>query len=139
MAAKHKIINGKVFAEDGSFADGTVYIQNERIVSKEAYDAADGDETVTDAAGKYVIPGLTDIHFHGCMGSDCCDGTAEAFRTIARYELSQGVTSITPATMTFSEETLTKICEAAKDFSCEDGADFCGLYMEGPFISIAKK
>lgn len=139
MSAKLKIINGQVFGEQGTFMAAEVYACNERIVTKEAYDAADGPETIVDAAGDYVIPGLTDIHFHGCMGSDCCDGTAEAFHTIARYELSQGVTSITPATMTMSEETLAKICEAARDFSCPDGADFCGLYMEGPFISIAKK
>lgn len=139
MSAKLKIINGQVFGEQGTFTAAEVYACNERIVTKEAYDAADGPENIVDAAGDYVIPGLTDIHFHGCMGSDCCDGTAEAFHTIARYELSQGVTSITPATMTMSEETLAKICEAARDFSCPDGADFCGLYMEGPFISIAKK
>ena len=139
MSAKLKIIHGQVFGEQGTFMAAEVYACNERIVTKEAYDAADGPENIVDAAGDYVIPGLTDIHFHGCMGSDCCDGTAEAFHTIARYELSQGVTSITPATMTMSEETLAKICEAARDFSCPDGADFCGLYMEGPFISIAKK
>ncbi len=139
MSAKLKILHGQVFGEQGTFMAAEVYACNERIVAKEAYDAADGPETIVDAAGDYVIPGLTDIHFHGCMGSDCCDGTAEAFHTIARYELSQGVTSITPATMTMSEETLAKICEAARDFSCPDGADFCGLYMEGPFISIAKK
>ena len=139
MSAKLKIINGQVFGEQGTFMAAEVYACNERIVAKEAYDAADGPETIVDAAEDYVIPGLTDIHFHGCMGSDCCDGTAEAFHTIARYELSQGVTSITPATMTMSEETLAKICEAARDFSCPDGADFCGLYMEGPFISEEKK
>lgn len=141
MALK-KIINGLVFQEDGSFVTKTVYICDEKIVSEEDYRNASGEETVIDAAGHYVIPGLTDIHFHGCMGSDCCDGTVEALRTIAHYELSQGITSITPATMTMPEEVLTQICCAAKDFSEQadvDAADFCGLYMEGPFINAAKK
>lgn len=139
MAVKYKIANGQVFHEDGSFSSGTVYLCNEKVVTEEDYKNAAGEETVIDAGDGYVIPGLTDIHFHGCMGSDCCDGTPEAFRTIAEYELKQGVTSITPATMTMSEEVLAGICRAAKDFSCENGADFCGLYMEGPFISLAKK
>ncbi|MCI8265038.1 MAG: N-acetylglucosamine-6-phosphate deacetylase [Lachnospiraceae bacterium] len=141
-----KIINGLVFHEDGSFTPDTVYICGEKIVSQEVYEkecsTASGNEMVTDAAGNYVIPGLTDIHFHGCMGSDCCDGTVEAFQTIARYELSQGITSITPATMTMSEEVLSQICRAAKtyrDTAEENAADFCGLYMEGPFINAAKK
>jgi N-acetylglucosamine-6-phosphate deacetylase len=141
-----KIINGLIFHEDGSFTPDTVYICGEKIVSQEVYEkecsTASGNEMVTDAAGNYVIPGLTDIHFHGCMGSDCCDGTVEAFQTIARYELSQGITSITPATMTMSEEVLSQICRAAKtyrDTAEENAADFCGLYMEGPFINAAKK
>lgn len=141
-----KIINGLVFHEDGSFTPDTVYICGEKIVSQEVYEkecsTASDNEIVTDAAGNYVIPGLTDIHFHGCMGSDCCDGTVEAFQTIARYELSQGITSITPATMTIAEEVLSEICRAAKtyrDTAEENAADFCGLYMEGPFINAAKK
>ena len=108
-------------------------------MSEDEYLAAPGAETVVDAAGCHVIPGLTDIHFHGCMGSDCCDGTAEAFRTIARWQLRQGVTSVTPATMTMPEPVLASICRTARDFHDPDGADFCGLYLEGPFISAAKK
>lgn len=136
---RHKIINGLVFQEEGSFKPETVYMLGEKIVTEEAYQEASGTEMLTDAAGDYVIPGLTDIHFHGCMGSDCCDGDAEAFETIARYELRQGVTSITPATMTMSEDVLIKICRCARDYSCPEGADLCGLYLEGPFISPAKK
>lgn len=136
---KYKIVNGLVFQEDGFFKSESVYMCDGRIVSKEAYLAASETEALWDAAGGYVIPGLTDIHFHGCMGSDCCDGTAEAFRAIAEYELRQGVTSITPATMTMSEEVLSRICRCARDYFHTDGADLCGLYMEGPFISPAKK
>ena len=135
-----KIVNGTVFGEDGSFAPGTVYMCDEKIVSEEQYLGASGEETVTDAAGCYVIPGLTDIHFHGCMGSDCCDGTVEALRTMARYEVRKGVTSITPATMTMPEDVLAQICRAAREFhdaAETDAADFCGLYMEGPFINMA--
>lgn len=144
-----KIINGTVFEENGSFVPRTVYLLGERIASQEEYLAAleqsgsDSEETI-DAAGNYVIPGLTDIHFHGCMGSDCCDGTVEAFHTMAQYELGQGVTSMTPATMTMPQEVLFQICEAAKSFrdtadTYKDCADLCGLYMEGPFISHDKK
>lgn len=139
MNQKQKIMNGLVFQEDGTFAQECVYIYEERIVSGSEYHEISGEEHIVDARNTYVIPGLTDIHFHGCMGADCCDGSSEALGTIARYELRHGVTGITPATMTMSEEVLSKICEAAKDFACEDGADFCGLYMEGPFISLAKK
>lgn len=136
---RQRITGGLVFREDGVFLPGDVCICDERIAPEEEYFGYEGEERVIDAAGGYVIPGLTDIHFHGCMGSDCCDGSVEAFRCIAEYELQQGITSITPATMTMPEDTLAQICRTVKDFSWEKGADLCGLYMEGPFISADKK
>ena len=139
MAQKHRIIHGLAFQKEGIFLPGDVCIYNDRIVSEEEYFQIEGEETVTEADGGYVIPGLTDIHFHGCMGSDCCDGSEEAFRRIAQYELSQGITSITPATMTMPEETLAQICRTVRDFSCAEGADLCGLYLEGPFLNSVKK
>lgn len=80
-----------------------------------------------------------DIHFHGCVGHDFCDGTEEAIQALADYELSCGVTSITPATMTLDEETLTRVCRAAAAHKNERGAELVGINMEGPFISKAKK
>lgn len=68
---------------------------------------------VIDAQGNYLIPGLVDIHFHGCAGHDFSDGTPEALEAIAAYELKNGITSICPASMTLSGETLAGVCENA--------------------------
>ena len=48
------------------------------------------DGKIYDAAGCYVIPGLTDLHFHGCKGQDFSDGDAGGLETMAKYELSGG-------------------------------------------------
>lgn len=134
------IRNASVYTEDGIFIEKDIYIANGRFVN--------GEDKVTDtqvisAAGCYAIPGLTDIHFHGCMGFDFCDGTREAVDEIAAYELSAGVTNIVPATMTLSEEMLLTICQTAKAYA-EEGfhegrARFQGINMEGPFLSMEKK
>ncbi|MCC8045260.1 MAG: N-acetylglucosamine-6-phosphate deacetylase [Clostridiales bacterium] len=171
---KYRILNGMVYTEQNRFEDKTVYMAGERILEREAYEAREGEDTVIDASGCYVIPGLTDIHFHGCAGSDACDGTVEAFRRIARYEGAHGITTITPATMTVSEEQLMAVARAAAAYREEEwpdksvraaaayrrekwtdgtaqtaagyhaegetvGAVLAGLYLEGPFISAAKK
>ena len=67
MAQKTKIINGLAFQADGSFAANTVYLSHNRILSECEYNALAAEECTFDACGAYVIPGLTDIHFHGCM------------------------------------------------------------------------
>ncbi|MDD2970801.1 MAG: N-acetylglucosamine-6-phosphate deacetylase [Lachnospiraceae bacterium] len=129
-----KIINAKVFTEDNVFVEKEIYVDNDRIV-----DADNGDGMVIDGAGCYAIPGLTDIHFHGCVGYDFCDGTTEAITKMAKYEASIGVTTMVPATMTLSEEQLTKVCQAAKEYDNAEGAILCGINMEGPFIAESKK
>lgn len=103
-------------------------------------------ESVVDATGCYVIPGLTDIHFHGCDGFDFCDGTLEALDAICRYELQNGITDICPATMTLSADKLYRILENAANYVIKKQgvfesccADLIGIHMEGPFISPAKK
>lgn len=134
------IKNAGVYTEDGRFLEKDIYIDGAFFV-----DSADKvkDNLVVDAAGCYAIPGLTDIHFHGCMGHDFSDGTREAVDAMAAYEVSVGVTNIVPATMTLAEETLFNICRVAKAYA-EEGklearARFQGINMEGPFVSPAKK
>lgn len=141
---KFRIQNGQIFDEQGSFREGSLYFIGEKIVTEEEYRASELPEETVDAKGGYVIPGLVDIHLHGCAGHDCCEGTPEAFRAMAEYELSQGITSITPATMTVPEEKLMQIaravrevrdpdtsgegdvCEAAADVRRDSGADALG-------------
>ena len=136
-----KIINGQVYT-DGKF------VEKEVKTTGNLFAAESTDGQMIDAEGCYVIPGLIDIHFHGCAGVDFCDGTVEAMRHMAEYEIKNGVTSIHPATMTLSEEELMKISQAAKTFHEEQAADeallakeaeLVGIYMEGPFISMEKK
>lgn len=127
------IKNVKVFKENGTFEPGEIYIQGEDFVESCA------DDEVIDGKGAYAIPGLTDVHFHGCVGYDFCDGTEEAIKAMAEYELENGVTAICPATMTLAEDTLTAIAEAAAAYNSEMGADLVGINMEGPFISMEKK
>lgn len=127
------IQNAKVFQPDGSFQTGDLFIENGRFA-----DSAGGE--IIDASGLTAIPGLVDLHFHGCIGYDFCDGTSEAISAITKYEALVGVGAVCPATMTFPEEVLGKIADAAAAWhSKEDSAELVGINMEGPFIAASKK
>lgn len=130
-----RIIGGQVFDLKDGFVERDVCTDGELISS------VSGDGQVLNADGCYVIPGLVDVHFHGCIGEDFSDATPEGLQRMADYELSQGVTYICPAGMTLPEEQLVKICEnaAAHRRKNTGGAELVGVHLEGPFLSMAKK
>ncbi len=136
-----KISGALVYGADKKFCKRDLFVKDGLIADKDT----DGEEVI-DASGCYAIPGLVDIHFHGAMGLDVCDGTMEAFEIIAEYEAKRGVTAICPATLTLPAKELKDILSLGAEFAAEkaegmhkDTADLVGFNMEGPFISHVKK
>lgn len=139
------IDNVKVYTLEQKFVKGGMILENDRIsdiYTDENKPDLTGKE-VLDGKGAYAIPGLIDLHFHGCMGDDFCDNSLEALERIAEYEASVGVTAIAPATMTLPAEELLDVLKTAARYKREKHdykkADLVGINMEGPFISPVKK
>ncbi len=132
-----KIKNANVFTIKEGFIQTDVFIKD-GLFSKDT-----DDNNVLDANQSLLIPGLIDIHFHGCAGYDFCDTNDVAFAKIAEYELHNGITSICPASMTLPEEDLIYILERTASFASipqiKPTARLCGVHLEGPFISYDKK
>ena len=138
------IDNVYVFTPDKAFVKGGIILDGDKI--RQVYEEKDAPQLngdVLDGKRCYAIPGLIDLHFHGCKGDDFCDGDKAAIGRIAEYEASVGVTAIAPATMTLPVEELEQILHTAAEYKKETKdcrkADFLGINMEGPFISPAKK
>lgn len=131
------------------FKNATVLDENFRFVNKDL--VVDGsrfaesngkeDATTIDCTGKIIIPGLIDIHTHGCDGCDNCDSTRESLETIAKYQASNGITSFLSTTMTLSEEQLGDAFQNVYQYMQHpaDGAYIHGINMEGPFLNPEKK
>lgn len=130
------IKNSYVFTEEGKFEREDIFINGE-FFSDNILNTK--DQEIIDGQGYYAIPGLIDIHFHGANGYDFCDGTEEAIKAIADYELKNGITTICPATMTLGLDKLAEISKAAANYNNHCGAELIGINMEGPFISESKK
>lgn len=170
------IKNGKVFTKNFTFEKADIILDKGEIKDI-IYFGNNGDSTnntsdisgstdannnksdnnytrIIDANGLMVIPGLVDIHFHGCVGSDFCDATLEAVEKMAEYEKEHGIAAICPATMTLPKQRLMEICKNAKEYkdiqmntkSLEKNneqvntseklkAKLAGINLEGPFIS----
>ncbi len=137
------IKNAQVFQKDQQFQKADILVEQERIISvAEHIDTENYSGEIIDGTDSYVIPGLIDIHFHGCMGYDFCDGTKEAIEQIIAYQNSKGITSICPATMTLPIEDITQICMNGAEYNKQQPlpvSPLVGINMEGPFISKEKK
>ena len=96
---------------------------------------ADGDE-VLDGMGLTAIPGFIDIHSHGRSGADFCDATDEAFETIGRDKLKDGVTGFLATGLTRPEADLAELCRYAERYKARGkGATCMGVHLEGPFFN----
>lgn len=128
--------NATIYRDDFRFRRGDLHIADSRFSDE----PADGQEI--DLNGKYVIPGLVDIHFHGNSGADFTDGDYDGLVRIARYMAKNGITSFSPASLTIAEEPLNKAFLTARRLRDEKPAAASiirGITMEGPFFNAAKK
>lgn len=129
--------NGWIFA-DGRFVRGGFSVENGRF----AHVLEDVPGPAEDLDGALVIPGLVDIHVHGCAGADFSDGDYAGLVRMARYLARRGVASFAPASMTLPYDALDKAFHAAARLRREglaDGARLMGIQMEGPFLSREKR
>lgn len=129
--------NGWIFA-DGRFVRGGFSVENGRF----AHVLEDVPGPAEDLDGALVIPGLVDIHVHGCAGADFSDGDYADLVRMARHLARRGVTSFAPASMTLPYDALDKAFHAAARLRREglaDGARLMGIQMEGPFLSREKR
>lgn len=129
--------NGWIFA-GGRFVRGGFSVENGRF----AHVLEDVPGPAEDLDGALVIPGLVDIHVHGCAGADFSDGDYAGLVRMARYLARRGVTSFAPASMTLPYDALDKAFHAAARLRREglaDGARLMGIQMEGPFLSREKR
>ena len=140
-----QIINGTVFSRNCDFKNNEtsqnsqVCLEGKWIQSVSPQGPVFENDTVYDASGCYVLPGLTDIHLHGCFGHDFCEGTAASMDAMITYEKLHGITSLCFATMTLSMEQIMEVCKNAAQYHSKDPSSFHGIYLEGPFLSCNRK
>ena len=136
------IINGKVILKD-KIAENLAVVFDEKIEKiVDAKEVNTVDYEVIDACGKYVAPGLVDMHIHGYLGADVSDGDKDGIRKMAEGIIKNGVTAWCPTTMTVSKAEIEAAFDAVREVKNSGeyyGSRILGVNSEGPFINAAKK
>ena len=131
------IINGKIILKD-RIIEGKALLYSDVIEGIVPESDIPSGIDILDAKGGYVSPGLIDLHIHGYLGKDVCDGEEESIRTISKGLLANGVTGYLPTTMTVDMKVIRKaleVCRFLKEESKSwEGSQILGCHAEGPFI-----
>jgi len=136
------VVNGKIILKD-RVLEGFALLYTDVIEGIVPADKIPEGARVIDAEGGYVSPGLIDLHIHGYLGKDVCDGEEDSVRTIAEGIVKNGVTGFLPTTMTVDMKVIRRALEVCRGLKEEskawNGSTILGCHAEGPFISESKK
>ena len=123
------------------FKNAAVFLENRFVTCDVAVEdgkiAAIGDHLGDgmDCTGLRLLPGLVDIHTHGCAGYDFDHATEQQLAEMSACYLRHGVTAVLATLMTNPRKLL---LEAAAKCGAA-AAPIRGIYLEGPFFGPAKK
>jgi N-acetylglucosamine-6-phosphate deacetylase len=98
---------------------------------------------ILDYTGSMLAPAFLDVHIHGCAGHDVMEGSSDALLAISRFLGQRGTGSFLATTVTAPLDVTRKaLSELAKRLGQSrewPGAIPCGIHLEGPFLSHAKR
>lgn len=128
---------GSVVLPDCSgFITADVLVEDDRIAK--IGEGLSGEESV-DVSGKYLLPGLIDVHNHGSIG--VYFGSDEDNKGVLRFLASRGVTTVIPTLSTQTIDVLIKRIKTVLSYRevGEGEARIGGIHLEGPFISDKRR
>lgn len=138
--ARITFVNGHVFnSSTEAFEEKNVVCENGYVVSIGTDVPNDGE--IVDLGGKYLIPGLIDVHTHGIGGHDFNAATKDEVQKMRMCYAKAGTTSVMATYASETPENLVKyIKEANQNRNASDGyANLLGIHIEGRYLNPVKK
>jgi N-acetylglucosamine-6-phosphate deacetylase len=123
-----------------AYVDGA--IKDDVLVTISGEALADVAQTTEVPAGAertrgVIVPGFIDIHIHGGDGADFMDATDDANRRVIAFHARHGTTALAATTLSGSVSDVRRAVETIVRTAGDhpDGAEICGIHLEGPFIN----
>ena len=131
-----QIINGKIHTPQGWLKNGSVIINDNKILEVSNCDLAVVGANIVDARGMYIVPGGVEIHVHGGGGRDFMEGTEDAFRTAVDAHMQHGTTSIFPTLSSSSIPMIQAAARTTEKMMAEKDSPVLGLHLEGHYFNM---
>ncbi len=137
---------GTVLTPEEEIPQGTVLVEDDRIVAVGREIHVPPDARRLEAPDTTCVPGFIDVHVHGAGGHDLMEGTPEAVAAVGRTLAAHGTTSYFPTTLTApmprtlaALECLGDLVRRMEGLPSELVAQPLGIHMEGPFLNALRK
>jgi N-acetylglucosamine-6-phosphate deacetylase len=131
-----QIINGKIHTPQGWLKNGSIIINENKILEVSNCDLAVVGANIVDARGMYIVPGGVEIHVHGGGGRDFMEGTEDAFRTAVDAHMQHGTTSIFPTLSSSSIPMIQAAARTTEKLMAEKDSPVLGLHLEGHYFNM---
>jgi N-acetylglucosamine-6-phosphate deacetylase len=135
------LINGRIVLPDKIVADKALLLEGSNLAGLMDQDALGPGIERFDVGGRYITPGLIDLHIHGALGHTFNEPTTEAFATITGENARRGVTSLLATTATAPIPDLADCLQFSRHWLNEPraGAQVLGVHVEGPYFCLAQR
>ena len=138
---KFKISNANIITENTIIPNGTILVEDGKILGIESSSVASSDFEDINANELFLAPGFIDIHVHGGGGFDFMDESENAFLGVAATHARFGTTSMLATTLTADKEGILRTLDIYNNVHDKEnkGAKFLGIHLEGPYFSMNQK
>jgi len=131
------LTNGRVILPDRIVDDLAVVIDHGKIGSLVPFPQLPKEIPQVDVAGRWIAPGLIDVHTHGALGHTFNEPTEAAFGTILAENLRRGVTGLVATVGAAPFDEMKEIFTFARQRMTEShaGTPLLGVHLESPYIN----
>ncbi len=133
--------NGRIVTPDNVLFGRAVVVDGDKIQGIADAGSLGSDIARIDVGGRYITPGLIDLHTHGAVGHTFNEPTSDAFEAITRENARRGVTALLATVATAPIDDMVACFQFARTWMSDrhEGARVLGVHAEGPYINLAFK
>jgi N-acetylglucosamine-6-phosphate deacetylase len=135
------LVNGRIVQPDRVVEHKALVVEGARI--RQVVDADALGDTIqrVDVGGRYVTPGLVDIHIHGALGHTFNQATSDAFAAITAECARRGITSLLATVATAPIPDMVECLARVREWmhGVHPGCQLLGAHVEGPYFSGQQK
>jgi N-acetylglucosamine-6-phosphate deacetylase len=135
------LTNGRVILPEAMVADKAVVVEGDKLLDIADRAALSSGIQTIDVGGRYITPGLIDIHIHGAVGHTFNEPTSEAFAAITEETVTRGLTALLATVATAAIPDMVECLKFSRRWMREahEGSQILGVHVEGPYFNMAQK